>query len=137
MTDSEAPHVFLQWKGTNACLDFWCTCGANWHYDGFFASSLTCGHCGQAWQLPSGFEPLPVRGTSPLKLVYGEPVLSLDATQFTLRWPQPTFGAAKVGDIVTVVDEDDGCQRAVHADLLSVKEDGDHCVLTLKTRGPV
>jgi hypothetical protein len=48
----DAPHVFIQWKGTDACLDFQCECGAGGHFDGDFAYTLKCGECGQVWEMP-------------------------------------------------------------------------------------
>lgn len=57
--------VNLQWKGTDACYDFWCPCG--WegpdpadepdakhnHEDGFFKQEFQCGGCGRWWHLPN------------------------------------------------------------------------------------
>ena len=38
--------VFLQWKGTNACLDLTCIqCNKHSHYDGFFATLVQCPYC--------------------------------------------------------------------------------------------
>ena len=44
--------VFLQYKGTDICLDFYCTCGAQGHFDGFFAHRLKCPKCNQEWVMP-------------------------------------------------------------------------------------
>jgi hypothetical protein len=43
--------MFIQWKGTNVCLDFWCPCGAGGHYDGDFAYHLMCPSCGQVYEM--------------------------------------------------------------------------------------
>ena len=48
----EPPNIFLQWKGTDACLDFYCTCGAQGHFDGYFCHRIRCGKCGKVWTLP-------------------------------------------------------------------------------------
>jgi hypothetical protein len=45
------PYVFIQWKGTDACLDFHCRCGAFLHFDGDFAYNLRC-TCGIVWEMP-------------------------------------------------------------------------------------
>lgn len=50
-------NVFVQWKGTDACFDFGCECGANGHFDGFFAYSLRCGACGAVYAMPSTVYP--------------------------------------------------------------------------------
>lgn len=59
--------VFLQWKGTEACYDLYCSCSPEepQHWDGFFGGTFTCGStadeqsepprggfCGKTWQLP-------------------------------------------------------------------------------------
>jgi hypothetical protein len=43
--------AFLQWKGTDACLDFRCPCGARGHFDGDFAYYLRCPICERTWEL--------------------------------------------------------------------------------------
>lgn len=48
----ERTHAFIQWKGTDVCLDFRCDCGAQGHFDGMFAYALTCGDCHKTFQLP-------------------------------------------------------------------------------------
>jgi hypothetical protein len=47
-----ACEVFIQWKGTNICCDFTCTCGCNAHFDGDFAHVLKCPRCGELWEMP-------------------------------------------------------------------------------------
>lgn len=53
------PHVFVQWKGTDVCLDFFCDCGGGGHYDGDFAYGLRCSDCGTEWLMPHTFGLLP------------------------------------------------------------------------------
>jgi hypothetical protein len=48
----EQPYVFIQWKGTDACLDFHYKCGAFHHFDGYFAYVLKCVNCGTLWRMP-------------------------------------------------------------------------------------
>lgn len=45
-------NVFLQYKGTDICVDLYCTCGDQFHYDGYFATWLRCPHCRKVWELP-------------------------------------------------------------------------------------
>lgn len=47
----DGPHAFIQWKGTDACLDIRCECGAQYHFDGDFCYSVECGECGARWSL--------------------------------------------------------------------------------------
>ncbi len=46
-TDAE---MFIQWKGTDVCLDFYCPCGAHGHFDGDFAYNVRCPNCGSAFR---------------------------------------------------------------------------------------
>jgi len=55
--DIEEPHAFIQWKGTDVCMDFWCDCGAHCHFDGYFAYAVRCPHCKTIWQMPSHLFP--------------------------------------------------------------------------------
>jgi len=47
------PHGWIQWKGTDACIDLYCECGAHMHTDEAFLYSFKCGHCGKRWELSS------------------------------------------------------------------------------------
>lgn len=49
----EETHVFIQWKGTDACFDFHCDCGAHMHIDAEFAYAVKCSACERVWQMPS------------------------------------------------------------------------------------
>jgi hypothetical protein len=143
VSDEKRPDVFVQWKGTDACLDFWCACGADLHFDGYFAMDFTCGQCGQTWELPHKLEPQPVKPSGNLKLLFDHEVLPDDQGQeFTIRWPRPTFGAGSAGDIVEIHDEVHlnevaSHNRAWYADLLKVQATDDGVVLTLRTRTQV
>ncbi len=47
------PSIFIQWKGTDVCMDFWCECGAHHHVDADFVYSLRCGSCNAVYAMPS------------------------------------------------------------------------------------
>lgn len=49
---AKTPEVFVQFKNTDICIDFWCKCGAEGHYDGYFASNVQCPSCGETFSLP-------------------------------------------------------------------------------------
>lgn len=58
-----SPHVpgaYLQWKGTNACIDLYCSCGAHVHFDGYFLYQWTCQKCGSNYLMPSNIELIPL-----------------------------------------------------------------------------
>ena len=124
------PHVFLQWKGTNACLDFYCACGRQWHFDGYFARDLTCGHCGQTWLLPHILTPAAIEpdGWKMLTLVFDDKEVIRDG-EFEVTWPRPVFDAVKPGGIFEIHDED----RSAYVNLLGITPQGDAAV-TLKVR---
>ena len=43
----------IQWKGTEVCMDCYCTCGDPFHIDGFFAMHVQCPHCKVCWRVSS------------------------------------------------------------------------------------
>lgn len=46
------PNIYIQWKGTDVCMDFHCECGAICHFDGTFAYTVKCPHCNVVWEMP-------------------------------------------------------------------------------------
>ena len=46
-------NVFIQWKGTSVCFDFYCDCGTDGHFDGYFAYEIKCRDCGAVYAMPS------------------------------------------------------------------------------------
>lgn len=40
------PHGWVQWKGTDVCMDVHCKCGHHSHVDGMFAHHVKCPNCG-------------------------------------------------------------------------------------------
>lgn len=43
------PHGWIQWKGTDVCMDLHCKCGAHLHVDTDFFYYFTCGRCGTVY----------------------------------------------------------------------------------------
>ena len=41
----DQPHGWIQWKGTDVCIDLYCACGAHLHFDGTFLYHWICPHC--------------------------------------------------------------------------------------------
>jgi hypothetical protein len=48
-TYSGKPHGWIQWKGTEACMDIHCKCGYMAHLDAQFAYHVKCGNCGTVY----------------------------------------------------------------------------------------
>ena len=44
-------NTFIQWKGTDVCIDIYCPCGKHLHFDGDFLYSYKCGHCKKSYEL--------------------------------------------------------------------------------------
>lgn len=53
----KAAHAFVQWKGTDLCMDFYCDCGAQLHFDGDFAYCVKCPHCLTVYEMPQVLVP--------------------------------------------------------------------------------
>lgn len=43
--------MFIQWKGTDVCMDFHCECGQHSHFDGDFAYVVKCMDCGTRYEM--------------------------------------------------------------------------------------
>jgi|GEM_PF-2139104 len=43
------PHGWIQWKGTDVCMDIHCECGAHMHLDAEFAYNVKCPYCGVSY----------------------------------------------------------------------------------------
>ena len=46
------PYAFIQWKGTDVCMDFHCECGEHHHIDAMFVYNVKCHKCGVVWEIP-------------------------------------------------------------------------------------
>lgn len=47
----EQPSNFIQWKGTDVCIDLICSCGQQVHYDGYFLYAWKCAACKRIWEM--------------------------------------------------------------------------------------
>jgi hypothetical protein len=45
------PHGWIQWKGTDVCIDLYCECGEHCHYDGDFLYFFICPQCDRLWEV--------------------------------------------------------------------------------------
>ena len=43
------PHGWIQWKGTDVCIDLHCACGDHGHVDADFFYGYECAHCGRKY----------------------------------------------------------------------------------------
>ena len=44
-------HGFIQWKGTDVCMDVYCKCGNQSHIDGYCAYYIKCLNCNTIYRL--------------------------------------------------------------------------------------
>lgn len=44
-------HGWIQWKGTNVCIDLHCKCGLMGHFDGTFLYFVECPECHRTYAL--------------------------------------------------------------------------------------
>ena len=42
---ASGPHGWIQWKGTDVCMDVYCSCGHHGHFDGEFFYYYECPEC--------------------------------------------------------------------------------------------
>lgn len=59
-TAPEVPYCFLQHKGSNVCLDVFCTCGHSSHIDEDFVYKVQCPSCGRIYAVGCYLELVPV-----------------------------------------------------------------------------
>ena len=53
---ADKPSTYIQWKGTDVCLDFGCTCGSYYHFDAEFLYAVKCRECGKVWKMGTEVE---------------------------------------------------------------------------------
>lgn len=49
----ESYRVYIQYKGTDICMDFHCECGNDTHFDGDFTYAVRCPYCKGVYELSS------------------------------------------------------------------------------------
>lgn len=52
----DIPHGWIQWKGTDVCMDVHCKCGHLGHVDGDFMYEIQCENCGTKYSLNGHIE---------------------------------------------------------------------------------
>lgn len=65
---ADARLAWIQWKGTDVCMDFPCACGELLHIDGWFVYNVRCGACKRTYAMGCHVLAIEVTGT-PLEAV--------------------------------------------------------------------
>jgi hypothetical protein len=60
--------LYIQFKGTDICMDFRCSCGLSAHHDGYGAYVLRCTGCGSFYDMETSFV-IKARDEEPLSAV--------------------------------------------------------------------
>jgi len=68
----ETGEVFVQWKGTDACLDLHCVCGYHGHVDAEFAYGVQCYGCDRVYEMPHTFHIAPSDYGFAVQIAFGE-----------------------------------------------------------------
>jgi hypothetical protein len=58
--DRAAPYGWIQWKGTDVCMDVHCACGALLHVDADFCYFVQCPYCNQTYECSGFIDLIPV-----------------------------------------------------------------------------
>jgi len=49
--------VYIQWHGTETCMDFDCgDCGMGCHFDGYLSVVVQCSNCKAQWTMPTNLQ---------------------------------------------------------------------------------
>lgn len=60
----DGPHGWIQWKGTNVCMDVHCACGELAHVDAEFAYQVKCEVCGRVYFVNGNVELIEIESPS-------------------------------------------------------------------------
>lgn len=69
------PSLWIQWSGSNVCVDFYCSCGAMPHIDAKFRDYLRCIECNAFYYVNPHVEIIPLNERESIaasKLAYVE-----------------------------------------------------------------
>ena len=75
--------VNLQWKGTDACVDFTCPCGATSRYRGFFTQFIRCGKCKDVYWLSNSVEIVELTDEEKLALANQDDAVHIEGLEWS------------------------------------------------------
>jgi hypothetical protein len=71
-TTYDDPHGWIQWKGTEVCMDFYCVCGYHSHIDAYFTYVIQCPDCGKMFMMNGNIQAIEIDTTDGYSVVIGE-----------------------------------------------------------------
>jgi hypothetical protein len=80
---------WIQWKGTNVCVDLHCHCGASFHFDGEFFYHWRCTCCGAVYAVGQNIKLIPL---TPEQITY------VESTGTTIHTSDEFEGGTPVND---------------------------------------
>lgn len=84
--EGEEPFGWIQWKGTNACIDLHCVCGYMGHYDGDFLYTWRCPKCRQVYQLGQNVTMIPLNAEQVAYVEEHEPIIKSE--EYDKEWDE-------------------------------------------------
>jgi len=69
----DEPHCWIQWKGTNVCMDFHCECGESSHIDDDFTYYIKCTKCKRVYFCNGHIELIELKEEPEQCVVEGQP----------------------------------------------------------------
>lgn len=66
------PHGWIQWKGTDVCMDIHCKCGHHSHIDAAFTYNIQCPKCNTIYRCNPHIEFIEITDEVPQCLVTSE-----------------------------------------------------------------
>ena len=66
------PHGWIQWKGTDVCMDVYCKCGKHSHIDADFAYNVKCPSCGTVYECNGHIELIEILDTKGINPILPE-----------------------------------------------------------------
>jgi len=71
-TYKDNPHGWVQWKGTDVCMEVYCKCGYHSHIDADFAYFVKCPQCGTVYMCNAHIELIEVEQEPVIWVITGE-----------------------------------------------------------------
>ena len=95
--EEERASAFIQWKGTDVCLDLSCECGYSSHLDAEFAYAIKCPKCKTEYVMPADIVLLKKSDVSPTMYDHESKVCEGDRPEQDedFVWPTVCSGCGK------------------------------------------